>query len=939
MTGRPRATAATSLALMLVFFCAPRPSLGPASEPPGQTDAAAVPVAQPNKSVNVARGLAFLDPRGATPLADIPAFRPRQRIAVCVGIDGYHEDSGYGPLQYAGRDAVGMAEVLLETCRFDQVLLLTDAAEDAVDALREKYPEPRLQAVRDVSRNGIRDRSEEFLSQATSPDDVLLFYFAGHGDARPNPYLIAGDYHQHDAPRNVLSLYAVFDWAISPPVRAQNRVFIFDACRSSPAGDGGRVMVPGFQAALTQPGHEMVVFSACDVNEFAYEDTALGHGRFSRTLIDALRGSAYKDGEENLLITHVFEYVVRTFKQNEAWGAGQTPRMFSSVGRPFALAHRQIRQPEEITERERERLKQLLVEARQHYRRNDLESADAIYSVCRRVLDLPNEKDETLQRLRIQVLAERACLLYRLGRLDESAELAELAAQVPPDGPELRLALREREAYFDLAEGRFDHARKTLEAVITAHNDQTAVAPFVWAQYGTSHLRLEAFKDASDSFGQAAMLYLEVGCLEDAAASLEHVAYCFEQLGDIQKAYEWIRKANELLKQIPKERTAVLQRAGFLHRMSFLASITGQSEDAESMAKQAIEWRTEVLGAQHPGLAESVCLLAEIYFQNGDYAKARPLYERALAICNASGPENRYTTGVRERLAAIHDARKNLLIPPRPKPGFSLPLEQSLATIITASRRLSLSSELDLDDGGICMTGTLLTPGETYSFTRTFQRERTYVLFAGGDEDAIDVDLTIVAENEQRIAGDTRTDRLATVVFKPPRTGSYTVRMKLHRNESSSSSFCSSIVMFQTADAPSMATTRLAEATKAFASRCEEIQQIVRHPAVNFSFPNRPYSVAVWGVVLAGDEARTVPHISFAGKRTLILAAADKQSRDLDLFMRDSSNGRLLAHDTEQDATPVLMLAPGKDRYHDITIKNAGARNPRTLALVGVFVE
>ena len=51
--------------------------------------------------------------------------------------------------------------------------------------------------------------------------------------------------------------------------------------------------------------------------------------------------------------------------------------------------------------------------------------------------------------------------------------------------------------------------------------------------------------------------------------------------------------------------------------------------------------REKALGPEHPDTAASLNNLAALYYAMGDYAKAEPLYRRALAIYEkALGPEH-----------------------------------------------------------------------------------------------------------------------------------------------------------------------------------------------------------------------------------------------------------------------------------------------------------
>src|SRR6266496_1668817 len=65
----------------------------------------------------------------------------------------------------------------------------------------------------------------------------------------------------------------------------------------------------------------------------------------------------------------------------------------------------------------------------------------------------------------------------------------------------------------------------------------------------------------------------------------------------------------------------------------------GKYSEAIPIATQSLHLREKALGPDHPGTATSLNNLAALYVHMGDYAKAEPLYERALKILgpNAAG--------------------------------------------------------------------------------------------------------------------------------------------------------------------------------------------------------------------------------------------------------------------------------------------------------------
>jgi CHAT domain-containing protein/tetratricopeptide (TPR) repeat protein len=85
----------------------------------------------------------------------------------------------------------------------------------------------------------------------------------------------------------------------------------------------------------------------------------------------------------------------------------------------------------------------------------------------------------------------------------------------------------------------------------------------------------------------------------------------------------------------------------------------GKYSEALPPAKQSIELRESVLGPDHPLVADSLHLLAEIYDDKGDYAEAEPVNLRALAIREkALGPDHQDVARSLHNLAWIYLTRQ-----------------------------------------------------------------------------------------------------------------------------------------------------------------------------------------------------------------------------------------------------------------------------------------
>ena len=78
-----------------------------------------------------------------------------------------------------------------------------------------------------------------------------------------------------------------------------------------------------------------------------------------------------------------------------------------------------------------------------------------------------------------------------------------------------------------------------------------------------------------------------------------------------------------------------------LNNLAGLYRDQGKYAEAEPLFQRALAIRERTLGPEHPEAARSLQNLAVLYNDQGKYAEAEPLYQRSLAILEkALGPEH-----------------------------------------------------------------------------------------------------------------------------------------------------------------------------------------------------------------------------------------------------------------------------------------------------------
>jgi uncharacterized caspase-like protein len=213
----------------------------------------------------------------------------------------------FGDLESAKADATALGDELL-TFKGPK-LLFADAKVDV-----------RLNA--DAARKKFLDNLAEIAKRA-KPDDLLLVFFAGHGDL-----LMPNDGAQPTDGRAVLAGEGIFyfccpDYTPAKPGETAiavdelfaalakincRKLVLIDACHS------GRTTAPNLLRRCAPTGQGPIIIAACDQSEQSYEDATLGHGLFTDAILKALdKNKDYRKADYNndgmLSAEELFEYV------------------------------------------------------------------------------------------------------------------------------------------------------------------------------------------------------------------------------------------------------------------------------------------------------------------------------------------------------------------------------------------------------------------------------------------------------------------------------------------------------------------------------------------------------------------------------------------------------------------------------------------------------
>jgi hypothetical protein len=260
---------------------------------------------------------------GEVPLETI--YGTGNRWAVLVGVNEYEDKANYGRLHVCVKDVHAIRGQLIAS-GFDpaRIRLLAD---DASELPSRDNVLVALKAVAD----------------ATEPDDLLLFYYSGHGDedggesylvARNGRMLVLGD--------TAVRVSRVKEIMEGAPARA--KVIILDACHSGAdvGGKGPRPMSEGFIRRVFEQAEGMAALASCKQGQLSYEWRENERSAFIHFLLEALAGQADRDEKGFVTVQDANRHVSNGVK---LWASqrnlSQTPTLQAAIAGDIILARYQ----------------------------------------------------------------------------------------------------------------------------------------------------------------------------------------------------------------------------------------------------------------------------------------------------------------------------------------------------------------------------------------------------------------------------------------------------------------------------------------------------------------------------------------------------------------------------------------------------------------------
>lgn len=232
----------------------------------------------------------------SAPSGPAPVYGKGRHWAVIVGVNDYEDTDNYGQLSVCVKDAKAVyQQLIVGGFESGAIRLLTD---DIDDTQKLPYKVNILKALTNIGK-------------ATEPDDVLVFYYSGHGDEDENQsYLVARDGHLPVLKDTAVPMARVKEIMESAPARS--KVIVLDACHSGAriGAKGPKPMSAEFKRRVFEQAEGLAILASCTQGQLSYEWQARERSVFTYYLLDALKGEADRDQKGFVTVQDANRHVV-----------------------------------------------------------------------------------------------------------------------------------------------------------------------------------------------------------------------------------------------------------------------------------------------------------------------------------------------------------------------------------------------------------------------------------------------------------------------------------------------------------------------------------------------------------------------------------------------------------------------------------------------------
>jgi tetratricopeptide (TPR) repeat protein len=252
------------------------------------------------------------------------------------------------------------------------------------------------------------------------------------------------------------------------------------------------------------------------------------------------------------------------------------------------------------------------------------------------VVQILAEADETVVKKAVEAV-------IGLPTLERCADLDALTADIPPpEDPDAAARLAELEGWLVKAEG-LHRAGKYAESLALADKVEAAAAQLAyeplqaraWLRQGSSRFEVADHTGAEAALERAYEAAVALRMPVEAASASVRLMQVEIRLARLDDGRRWAKHAKPLARAVGTDEAYAM----YLNTLGTLAYTQGEFAEARDLHQRALAIRERALGTDHLDVAVSLHNLGLTLWSERDYERARSYHERALAIReNILGP-------------------------------------------------------------------------------------------------------------------------------------------------------------------------------------------------------------------------------------------------------------------------------------------------------------
>ena len=591
----------------------------------------------------------------------------RRKVALCVGINNYPH---FPTLEYAVKDAQTIAGVL-KGHDFDEVVLLTDSRAGKNKIVNEL----------------LRIKAE------TNKDDLVVFYFAGHGatdkdhEGKDQGYLLAADTKDKNIRDTGISMGLFKD--ISETMSAKHILFLVDSCYSGyglTRTVGTKSFEPGDdirQYLQTITGARAVeLLTAGGKDELAHERQ--GHGIFTSFLLDALEGKTTHADDGVITALEIASYIKQNViretrgKQSPAFGyllgngdvafiTGRQPKAAVQEQKPLTIAEIEALYKEALALEEKgdyQTAETRMNMAYVHYRRLPSPDEATLIKYLKLIGTLSREMQKndmaiyygnellgTSKEILDHALAYNSIGgAYRAkGEYDRAIGYYQKSLKIyldklGPDHPDVAASYNNIGDSYD-SKGEYDRAIENFQKSLKIRLDKLGPDhPYVAASYGNIGNVYDSkgeYDRSIEYYQKSLKIFLDKLGPDhpDVAASYNNIGNAYRAKGEYERAIGYYQKSLKIyLDKLGPDHPDV---AGNYYNIGGAYRAKGEYDRSIEYFQKSLKIQLAKLGPDHPNVAASYGNIGIAYVQKGEYDRSIEYYQKSLKIkLDKLGPDH-----------------------------------------------------------------------------------------------------------------------------------------------------------------------------------------------------------------------------------------------------------------------------------------------------------